>query len=37
MPFRYVAEMTPSGEKRPHMPDGMREHIKKDLDRAFEF
>jgi ribosome biogenesis SPOUT family RNA methylase Rps3 len=37
MPFRYVAEKMPSGGKRPHMPDGMREHIKKDLDRAFEF
>jgi len=33
MPFRYLA--SPDGQ--PIMPDGMRELIRKDLDRAFEF
>ncbi|OAV92917.1 hypothetical protein PTTG_02717 [Puccinia triticina 1-1 BBBD Race 1] len=33
MPFRYLA--LPDGQ--PIMPDGMKELIRKDLDRAFEF
>lgn len=33
MPFRYMADQ----KKDPIMPPGMREHIRKDLDRAFEF
>lgn len=33
MPFRYMADST----KRPIMPPGMRDHIRQDLDRAFEF
>ena len=41
MPFRYmVDENRPalsSGAKQPLMPDGMRELIKKDLGRSFEF
>lgn len=37
MPFRYMTEVTTSGIKRPLMPKGMREHIRNDLDRAFEF
>ncbi|SPO32005.1 uncharacterized protein UTRI_06730_B [Ustilago trichophora] len=41
MPFRYmVDEQRPtlsSGAKQPLMPDGMRELIKKDLGRSFEF
>lgn len=36
MPFRYMRDES-SGERRPLMPPGMREHIKKDLDRTFEF
>ncbi|PWN35504.1 uncharacterized protein FA14DRAFT_43002 [Meira miltonrushii] len=40
MPFRYMvadnnAPITP--QTRPLMPPGMREHIRQDLDRAFEF
>lgn len=38
MPFRYMRdpdakESTP----QPLMPPGMRDHIRKDLDRSFEF
>ncbi len=44
MPFRYMAEdqskateKIPTKQRRPLMPPGMREHIRTDLDRAFEF
>lgn len=37
MPFRYMAQTTPKGVRQPVMPLGMREHIRNDLDRAFEF
>lgn len=38
MPFRYIRdESAASGKPEPLMPPGMREHIKKDLDRSFEF
>lgn len=41
MPFRYMVDEAratlASGEKQPLMPDGMRELIKKDLGRSFEF
>ncbi|KDN52075.1 hypothetical protein K437DRAFT_254629 [Tilletiaria anomala UBC 951] len=37
MPFRYMAEDAGVKDKRPLMPPGMRELIKSDLDRAFEF
>lgn len=38
MPFRYMRDdKVTSSTPRPLMPPGMREHIKKDLDRTFEF
>ncbi|KAN0064216.1 hypothetical protein ACQY0O_003383 [Thecaphora frezii] len=40
MPFRYMVDPTltaQSGSAEPLMPEGMRELIKKDLDRSFEF
>ncbi|CAO1625809.1 unnamed protein product [Parajaminaea phylloscopi] len=38
MPFRYMrAPDASSKTPQPLMPPGMREHIKKDLDRGFEF
>ncbi|CAD6898090.1 unnamed protein product [Tilletia controversa] len=42
MPFRYMAEPTQEGAAgapslRPLMPPGMRDLIRKDLDRSFEF
>ncbi|CAO1629174.1 unnamed protein product [Sympodiomycopsis kandeliae] len=38
MPFRYMRDPSSEGKApRPLMPQGMREHIKKDLDRTFEF
>ena len=39
MPFRYMVEDTSIDKKQwnPLMPPGMREHIRQDLDRAFEF
>ncbi|KAE8234154.1 hypothetical protein CF326_g802 [Tilletia indica] len=42
MPFRYMAESPQAGaagglSARPLMPPGMRELIRKDLDRSFEF
>lgn len=33
MPFRYIK--ADNGE--PILPQGMKEHLRKDLDRAFEF
>lgn len=35
MPFRYMEDRLHAGV--PLMPDGMRELIKRDLDRSFEF
>jgi hypothetical protein len=44
MPFRYLLDPAPApprakdaGQRRPLMPPGMRELIRSDLDRAFEF
>lgn len=37
MPFRYMAQTTAKGVRRPWMPIGMREHIRQDLDRSLEF
>ncbi|SNX88128.1 uncharacterized protein MEPE_06839 [Melanopsichium pennsylvanicum] len=41
MPFRYMVDKTRStlskGSKQPLMPEGMRELIKSDLGRSFEF
>ncbi len=42
MPFRYMVDETKpvvgnAGGKKPLMPEGMRELIKKDLGRSFEF
>lgn len=44
MPFRYMIEPSSSdsnpskpSDPRPLMPPGMRELIRKDLDRSFEF
>lgn len=37
MPFRYMAEDPSAKVLRPLMPKGMRELIRSDLDRAFEF
>lgn len=38
MPFRYMRDENARGtDPSPLMPPGMRDHIKKDLDRTFEF
>ncbi|EIN11578.1 DUF431-domain-containing protein [Punctularia strigosozonata HHB-11173 SS5] len=33
MPFRYMA----TGDNKPLLPPGMKDHLKKDLDQSFEF
>lgn len=41
MPFRYMVDEERTkqngGDPEPLMPEGMRQHIRADLDRAFEF
>lgn len=39
MPFRYMRDTKApqSAGPQPLMPPGMREHIKADLDRGFDF
>lgn len=39
MPFRYMRDphAPATAEPQPLLPPGMREHIKADLDRGFDF